>query len=117
MEEKKEPKKKENDWGDFVTPPDFLTDMRPPVIDVSFSSEAPSELTRPHTPMNPLHYVVIGETGVGKSVLCNLMLNKRAFHESRALTQAGTTVAKTMNGVNPEGECIFVTDTQGFLDP
>lgn len=80
-------------------------------------SEVPSELIHPHNQTNPLHYVVIGETGVGKSALCNLMLNKRAFQESDSLTKAGTTVAKTMAGMNPEGECIYVTDTQGFLDP
>jgi len=101
--------------------PFFDTDLSrpaPPKQEEFKSVPVPEAVKVDHSEKNPLHYVLLGETGVGKSTLGNLMLSGRGcFTESTSLTKAGTTLAITKTGVNPRGEHVTITDTQGWLDP
>jgi len=94
------------------------TDLQPPKQEMFSKITVPETCKVPRSVDNPLHYVLLGETGVGKSTLGNLMLSgKGDFTESAALTIAGTKLASTKTGVNPRGEHVTITDTQGWLDP
>lgn len=60
--------------------------------------------------------VVIGETGNGKSTLCNKLICKNLFKEYATLTKSGTQKAVCIEGRNFMGELIRVIDTQGYSD-
>ena len=82
----------------------------------TFKTSVPVSLTTVHDKTDPLRLVVIGETGNGKSTLCNRILNAYVFRESAALIKAGTIKAKTKTGKNFRGETVTLTDTQGYND-
>ena len=44
------------------------------------------------------------------------MVSSKEFKPSSSLLHAGTTVAATVVGKNPQGETVVITDTQGLND-
>ena len=59
--------------------------------------------------------VVIGETGVGKSTLCNLLIGREEFVAGKGL-DLSTKEAKSAEGISNYSK-IRVIDTQGYNDP
>ena len=82
----------------------------------NYKTLVPVSLLTTHDKTDPLRLVVIGETGNGKSTLCNRILCSYVFRESASLVKAGTTQSKTKTGKNFRGETVTVTDTQGYND-
>lgn len=95
--------------------PDLLADST--MNQADFRVPIPVAFTQKHGNTNPLRLVVIGETGVGKSSLCNCLIpNTNFFQVCAKLTVSGTTMAMTKPGKNFRGETVIITDTQGYND-
>ena len=87
------------------------------VIDQNtYKTTVPVSLLKNHNRDHPLHIVVIGETGVGKSTLCNRLLCGYIFRTSSELVKSCTIKSKTKKGKNFKGETVIFTDTQGYND-